>query len=86
MSGYFVASRIITFDEEHIIQQTAGQNEVASIVLRKIANSLQAGQTDSFKELLKIMENHGGLCCGKLADQIKAELSEDTPNTGKLTM
>ena len=81
LSGYFVASRIITFDEENTIQQTVGQIQAATIVLRKIANSLQAGQTDSFVQLLKIMKNHGGLSCEQLADQINAESSENTSST-----
>ena len=76
--GYLVTDRIINFEEEEIIRQTVVQSQAASIVLRKIANSLQAGQTKSFDKLLIIMREHGGLSCKELANQIKDELLETT--------
>lgn len=83
LSGYFVSERIISFEEEQIIQQTAGQTQAASLVLRKVASSLQAGQTIIFDKLLSIMKNHGGLSCEELANQIRGELSKNT--TGIIT-
>ena len=81
LSGHFISERIINFDEEQIIQQTVGQSQAASIVLRKIANSLQAGQTGSFDKLLNIMKDHGGLSCEELANQMRGENT-----TGKVTI
>ena len=75
LCGHLVSERIINFEEEQIIQQTVGQTQAASIVLRKVANSLQAGQTTSFDKLLSIMKDYGGLACEELADQIRRELS-----------
>ena len=81
LSGHFVSERIINFEEEQIIQQTVGQSQAASIVLSKIANSLQAGQTRSFVKLLIIMKDYGGLSCEELANQMRGELSENTTGT-----
>ena len=81
LSGRFVSERIISFEEEQIIQQTVGQSQAASIVLRKIANSLQAGQKRNFVKLLIIMKDHGGLSCEELANQMREELSENTTGT-----
>ena len=80
LSGRLVTERIINLEEEETILQTIVQSQAASIVLRKIANSLQAGQTKSFDKLLIIMREHGGLSCEELANQIKDELLE-TPDT-----
>ena len=81
LSGHFVSERIISFEEEQIIQQTVGQSQAASIVLRKIANSLRAGQTRSFVKLLIIMKDYGGLSCEELANQMRGELPENTTGT-----
>ena len=78
LCGDLVCERIINFEEEQIIQQTVGQTQAASIVLRKIANSLQAGQTTSFDKLLSIMKDYGDLACKELANQIRGELSRNT--------
>ena len=58
LSSCFVTERVINFEEEQIIQETVGQTQAASIVVRKITNSLQAGQTRSFDRLWKIMVAH----------------------------
>ena len=76
--GHLVTDRIINFEEEETIRQTVVQSQAASIVLKKIANSLQTGQTKSFDKLLIIMREHGGLSCKELANQIKDELLETT--------
>ena len=85
LSGHLITERIINFEEEQNIHQAVGQSQAASIVLRKIANSLQAGQTKSFDKLLLIMREHGGLSCEELANQIRAELSENTIATDDST-
>ena len=84
LSGHFISERIINFEEEQMIQQAIVQSQAASIVLRKIANSLQAGHTRSFNKLLIIMKDHGGLTCEELANQIVGELSENT--TGRIAI
>ena len=85
LSGHFISERVINFEEEQIIQQTVVQSQAASVVLRKIANSLQAGQTESFDKLLTIMKGHGGLSCEELAHKMKEELSENTNGTVTIT-
>ena len=84
LSGHFISERIINFEEEQVIQQTVGQSQAATIVLRKVANSLRAGQTGSFDKLLNIMKDYGGLSCEELANQMRGELSENT--TGRVTI
>ena len=76
LSGRLVTQRIIDFDEEGIILQTVGQSQAASIVLRKIGNSLRAGQTESFDKLLIILKDHGGLSCEALVNEMRGELSK----------
>ena len=85
LSGHFVSEQIIQFDEEEIIQNTDGQTQAASIVLRKVGNSLQAGQTESFDKLLTIMKGHGGLSCEKLANEMRKEILENTSGTVIIT-
>ena len=84
LTGRFISERIIDFDEEEIIQKTVGQSQAATIVLKKIADSLRAGQTGCFDKLLNIMKDYGGLSCEELANQMRGELSENT--TGKVTI
>ena len=85
LSGHFISERLINFEEEQIIQQTVGQTQAASIVLRKIGYSLRAGQTESFDRLLTVMKGHGGLSCEELANQMRGELSENTTGTVTIT-
>lgn len=75
LCGHFVSERIINFEEEQIIQQTVTQSQAASIVLKKIRKSLQAGQTKSFDTFLIILKEHGGLSCEELANQMIGDLS-----------
>lgn len=79
LSGHFVTERIIDIEEDLSIQQkaqTVGQSQAAaSIVLNKIENSLKAGQTSSFNNLLIIMEKYGGLACEELAKEMRGKLS-----------
>ena len=50
----------------------------SSWVLKKIASSLKAGQTNSFDELLMIMEEYGDASCDELANQMREELAQNT--------
>ena len=80
LSFHFVSKQIISFSEEEEIQQAAGQNQAASVILRNIQKSLKAEQTKSFDELLSIMIDYGGLNCKQLANQMKQELSQNVPD------
>ena len=73
-TGHLVSKRIISFEEEEEISQTPLQP--SRLVLKKIANSLQAGLAYSFDELLLIMEQYGNISCVELASEIKLKLLE----------
>jgi len=73
-TSYFISGGVISFEDEEVIQQMARSSEGSSLVLRKIASALKAGQTRSFDHLLSIMELHGDLSCTELANQIKEKL------------
>ena len=81
LSGHFISKRLINFEEEQIIQQSDRDSQAASTVLRKIAYSLRAGQTESFYKLLTIMRDHGGISCEELANQMRGGLSQNTSGT-----
>ena len=76
LTSYFVAEKIISFEDELVIQQTTRQSEAVSLVLRKITGSLEAGQTTSFDKLLIIMEQYGGISCEELANQMRQDLPQ----------
>ena len=38
----YITEQVINFEEEQIIQETVGQTQAASVVMRKIANAVQA--------------------------------------------
>lgn len=73
-TSHFISGGVISFEDEEVIQQMARLSEGFSLVLRKIASSLKAGQTKSFDKLLSIMEQHGGLSCSELVANIREEL------------
>ena len=77
LTHHFVKNEIISFDDEEVILQTAGQSEAAGIVLRKIGVSLKSQLTRSFDKLLDIMEQHGGTSCVELVNEIRQDLPQD---------
>ncbi|XP_065914951.1 uncharacterized protein [Dysidea avara] len=77
LTSYFVAEKIIRFEDEQVIQQTVRQSEAVSVVLRKVAGSLEAGQTKSFDKLVTIMELYGGISCEELANRLRRELLQN---------
>ena len=81
LSGHLISQRLINFEEEEIIQQAVRQSQAASIVLKKIADSLRVGHTISFDKLLMIMEDHGNMACNELANQMRRKLSEKSSGT-----
>ena len=84
LTHHFVNHEIINFDEEENILQAADQSrsQAARMVLRKIGGSLKAHLTTSFDMLLSIMEQHGGISCMELANEMRQHLPQDT--TGKI--
>ena len=77
LTSYFVAEKIISFEDEQVIQQTVRQSEAVSVVLRKVAGSLEAGQTKSLDKLVTIMELYGGISCEELANRLRRELLQN---------
>ena len=76
-----VAARIISHEENQIIQRTIEPYRVASIVLDNIVRSLRAGVTLKFDKFLTILENDDDVCCNDIANQMRGELSENTSGT-----
>ena len=64
------------------VLQAATPPEGAREVLWKISGSLKAHLTTSFNKLLSIMEQHGGISCVDLINEMRQDLPQDT--TGKL--
>jgi len=77
ITRHFISAGMISFEDEEVIQQMARSSEGSSLVLRKIASSLKAGQTKSLDNLLFIMEEHGGVSCNELANQMREELEQN---------
>ncbi|XP_065895596.1 uncharacterized protein [Dysidea avara] len=77
ITSHFISAGVISFEDEEVIQQMSSSLARSTLVLRKIASSLQAGQTKSFDKLLFIMEEHGGMPCDDLANQMRVELVQD---------
>lgn len=61
-------------DDEELIDKASTNKEKAKIVLRIIFRHLKAGNIDSFKEMLDIMEHKGTKPISDLALKIKSEL------------
>ena len=80
-----VAGRIISHEENQIIQRTIEHSRVASIVLDNIVRSLRAGVTLKFDSFLTILENDDDVCCNDVANQMRGELSENTSGTVTIT-
>ena len=76
LTSHLVTKRIISFDEEEEIIQAPLESESTRIVLKKIANFLQAGFANSFDELLLTMEQYGNISCVELANEMKLKLLE----------
>jgi len=81
ITSNFISAGVINFEDEEAIQQMTRSSEGSSFVLRKIANFLKAGQTNSFDRLLFIMEEYGGVSCEELANQIRKDLAGNTTGT-----
>ena len=81
ITSHLVSAGVISFEDEEVIQQMTRPSEGSSLVLRKIAGSLKAGQTKSFDKLLLIMEERGGVSCDELANQMRDDLKQTTGMT-----
>ena len=69
-----ISAKIITFDDSDRINGLAGEKDKAWFVLNKVAKSLQAGITDDFCSLLRIMKKYEGLVA-KIAANLQRDLS-----------
>ena len=78
LSCHFVSARIISSEENQIIQQTTKSSEISSFVLNKIYCSLQAGHTKVFDKFVSILHAHDNGSCVELANQMRGELSRGT--------
>ena len=75
ISPHLISKEIITTGDEEEISSKARSDDKASIVLRIIDKSLQAGFISSFYNLLGIMEEYGG-DVSLLANEITRALEE----------
>ena len=78
ITSHLISAEMISFEDEEVIQQMTRSSEGSFLVLKKIASSLKVGQTKSFDKLLLIMEEHGGMSCNELANQMRGELTQNT--------
>ena len=73
ITSRLINERVISFEDEEEIKKIS-ESEGSSLVLRKVASSLRAGQTKSFDLLLSIMEEVGNVSCKELVNQMRKEL------------
>ena len=69
-----IAAQIITYDDSEEIKGLPKSKDRASSVVNKVAKSLQAGITDDFYSLLRIMEEYEG-AVAKVANKIREGLN-----------
>ena len=67
-----ISANIITYDDMEEIKSLPKSRDKASFVLSLVAKSLQAGITDDYDSLLRIMDEHGG-AAAKIAKQLAEE-------------
>ena len=73
-----VAARIISHEDNFVVQQAVEPTRSASCVLEKISASLQGGIDAKFDKFLFVLANHNDLFCTTLAEQIKRDLLKST--------
>ena len=69
-----ISAKIITFDDSEEIKGLPREKDKASFVLNTVAKSLQAGITDDFYSLLRIMKKYEG-AVAKIATKLERDLS-----------
>lgn len=69
-----IAANIINFDDGEEIKGLPREKDKASFVLNRVAKSLQAGVTDDFYSLLRIMKKYEGVVA-KIATKLEKDLS-----------
>ena len=83
LGPHLVTARIISHDDNYIVQQTIEPFKVASHVLEIISASLQGGTDAMFDEFLSVLENRNDLFCTPLAEEMRRDLLKSA--TGKLS-
>ena len=78
MASHFVSARIISPDDNYVIQHTTERSKIACIVLNKIYDSLKCGDEEKFDGFLSVMENNDNFCAARWAKEIKLKLYPDT--------
>ena len=76
-----ITARIISIEDNEIVQQAIEPSISASRILDTISASLQGGTDAKFDKFLSVLENHSDIFCTALAEQIKRGLLSST--TGK---
>ena len=82
LGPHLVTARIISCEDNYIIQQTIEPSKVASHVLEIIFASLQGGADAKFDGFLSVLENHDDSFCTPLAEKMRRDLLKST--TGKV--
>ena len=85
MASHFVSARIISTDENQVIQHTIEKSKIACLVLNKIKDSLKIGDDEKFDKFLAIMESYDDDDCAvHLAEEMKQKvLSEAKEHESK---
>ena len=73
---YFVTEKIITMNQQEEIKSCNTKSERVSKLLLNIWGPLEAGDSNGFYTMLKIMKTHGVNATQKLADHIIAMVDE----------
>ena len=78
-----VTARIISAEDNRIVQHTVESSKVASHVLEKISASLEGGTGAKFDSFLSILENqmHDDSLCTSLVEQIRKDLLKSPTGT-----
>ena len=80
---HMVTARIISSEDNQIVQHTVESSKVASHVLEKISASLKGGTSAKFDSFISILENrmHDDSFCTTLVEQIRKDLLKSTTGT-----
>ena len=83
LGPHLVTARIISHEDNYIVQQTIEPSKAASHVLEIISASLRGGTDAMFDEFLSVLEHHNDLFCTPLAEEMRRDLLKSA--TGKLS-
>ena len=83
---HFVVEKIISFGEEEKIKNCVKKSEKVRNLLLNISGPLEAGDSNGFYVLLRIMEDYGTRATQALAIHMKSRITDNySSNKGKVS-